>query len=75
MLDGLSVNVALLHQAGRSSPDRWSRRERPARGVVFDNTSGYHGNPSTKGLTPGSYTLRVRFDSPIGDMLLGLDLK
>jgi len=48
----------------------------PHDGVVYRDTTGYHGDLSTAGVSAGSYLLRVRFDSPtlIGDLLLGVDL-
>jgi len=71
------VPVALLDDVGRVAAGPLVASRTPASGVVFENAVGYHGNLSTKGLTPGSYMLRVRFDSPslIGDLLLGLDLR
>lgn len=77
LVDDASVNVTLLDAAGGVAAGPLLAAQTPAGGVVFDSTVGYHGNLSTKGLTPGSYTLRVRFDSPslVGDLLLGIDLR
>lgn len=77
LVDDASVNVTLLDAAGAVAAGPLLAAQTPAGGVVFNKTVGYHGDLSTKGLPPGSYTLRVRSDSPslVGDLLLGIDLK
>ena len=70
------MTVALLNSAGAIVAGPLLFSHTPADGVVFKDNTGYHSDLSTAGVTPGSYVLRVRFDSSalVGDLLLGVDL-
>jgi hypothetical protein len=77
LVEDASVSVTLLEQTGRVTAGPLLAARSPEGGVAFESNVGYHGNLSTRGLTAGSYMLRVRFDSPslVGDLLLGIDLR
>jgi Tol biopolymer transport system component/pimeloyl-ACP methyl ester carboxylesterase len=75
-VEDTSVTVTLLDGAGTVVAGPLLFSTTPHDGVVYRDTTGYHGDLSAAGVSAGSYVLRVRFDSPtlIGDLLLGVDL-
>lgn len=75
-VEDASVTVTLLDGVGTVVAGPLLFSTTPHDGVVYRDTTGYHGDLSTAGVSAGSYLLRVRFDSPtlVGDLLLGVDL-
>jgi hypothetical protein len=76
LVEDASVTVTLLDGSGTVVAGPLLFSTTPHDGVVYRDTTGYHGDLSTAGVSAGSYLLRVRFDSPtlIGELLLGVDL-